>query len=541
MDVLGIQPLGEWERNQVISGGQILLWDDAVHERLESKQLYFWRLAFSPRYSREKVFENLAHFYEQAEITSYVVYETLGDFDLLLRVWAPRVHNAEELELLLRQSLEGCYLWNLNYLACKTEFHFSNNDEAAERPSARALERVGVPAIDLVNQYNEQQWRRHLDPDATAGSPIECPAELDGLLESGALCSIPLDTRGIRMFVTFDHPRQPLRPETRKWVVGQIRRKCDEIRQYWQGLTERTDSGEEIEIQPPNISIYAGAGSMTDFFVMARAPHKHFHAFVRQLIYGIRETGIDTQYEMRPYTHVIADRMFSEFKEHRKVSAEAGDIADLVQKDENESLELKATIATNFRSLIAANRREADPLMMDEVVKTVCGFLNSPKGGTLIIGVLEVRRELEKARDPGRYLEVLREDYGYKWDGGGGDEPPPNAVIGIGVDLDPGPISDPDAYDRYLRDTLKSRISPNPGPWLQIEIVELEGKKICLIWVRPGDRWFYAKVGSPQQEEFFVREGASTPALAGAESDLYKQAYPRGLPSTSEPPGHSRE
>jgi hypothetical protein len=532
MDVSGIQPLGEWERNQVASGGEVLLWNDAVHEGLESKQLYFWRLAFSPRYSREKVFENLAHFYEQAKITSYVVYETLGDFDLLLRVWAPRVYNAEELELLLRQSLEGCYLWNLNYLACKTEFHFSDNDEEAERASSRTLEGVGVPVIDLVNQFNEQQWRRHLNPDAMPDPPVERPEEIEELIESHALRSIPLDTRGIRMFVTFDHPRQPLRPETRRWVVRQIRSKCDEIRQYWQGLTERTDAGEEVEIRPPNISIYAGAGSMTDFFVMARAPHKHFHAFVRQLIYGIRETGIDALYEMRPYTHVIADRMFSEFKEHREVSAEAGDIAELVQKDENESLELKATIATNFRSLVAANRREADPLMMDEVVKTVCGFLNS-RGGTLIIGVLEVRRELEKAKDPERYLGILRTEFGYPWDGEGGKEPPPNAVIGIEVDLDPGPLGDADEYERHLRDTLRTRISPNPGPWLQIEIEKLGEKRICLIWVRPGDRWFYAAVGDPQREEFFVREGASTPALSGAESDLYKQAYPRGLPTSN--------
>lgn len=539
MEILGVQPLGEWERNQVVSGGEVLLWDDAVHEGLESKQLYFWRLAFSPRYSREKVFENLTHFYEQAEVTSYVVYETLGDFDLLLRVWAPRAHNAEELELLLRQSLEGCYLWNLNYLACKTEFHFTSNGEGGKRPSASMLEGVGVPMIDLVNQYNGRQWARQLELDAPTDAP-ERPVQIEELVESGVLRSIPLDTRGIRMFVTFDHPRQPLRPETRKWVVGQILRKCEEIRQYWLGLTERSDTGDEVEIQPPNISIYAGAGSMTDFFVMARAPHKHFHAFVRQLIYGIRETGIDTQYEMRPYTHVIADRMFSEFKEHRMVSADAGDIGELVQRNESESLELKATIATNFRSLVAANRRDADPLMMDEVVKTVCGFLNSPRGGTLVIGVLEVRRELENAKDPERYVEMLRERFGYVWDQDGEEAvSPPNAVIGIDLDLDPGPIRDLDEYERHLRDTLKSRISPKPGPWMRVEIEAIDEKRVCLIWVRPGDRWFYAKVGSPQREEFFVREGASTPALSGAESDLYKQAYPRGLGSATEPPGQA--
>jgi hypothetical protein len=512
-------------------GGEVLIWDDAIHERFESRQLYFWRLSFAPRYPRKEIFDALDRFYEQAEITSYVVYETLGDFDLLLRVWAPRAYVAEDLELLLRQNLQRCYLWNLNYLACKTELHFSDGEINCERPSAELLETVGNPLINLVNHYNDSQWRRHSRKDLTDEPPPTRPAEIEPLLANGSLRPIPLDTRGIRMFITFDHPRQPFRAETRRRVVKDIKGKCEEIRKRWEEKEEVLESGEVRNIPPPNISIYAGGGSMTDFLVMARAPHGHFHAFVSDLVFGLREIELDELYEMRPYTHVISDRMFSDFKEHRAVAADAGDIAKLVGEEESESLEFKATLATNFRSLVAVNRRERDPEMLDEVVKAVCGLLNSPRGGTLVIGVLEVKRELEKVKDPERYLKVLEEEFDYSPAvDEEGQRSFPNAVVGVEVDLDPGLFPDLDRYVGHLRDSLKTRISPIPWPWLTIEVKEVRGKKVCLVWVRPGDVWFYAKTGDSQVVEFFVREGASTPAYPGAESDLYKRAHPRELP-----------
>ncbi|HEX6601671.1 MAG TPA: hypothetical protein VF030_03435, partial [Solirubrobacterales bacterium] len=96
-----------------------------------------------------------------------------------------------------------------------------------------------------------------------------------------------------------------------------------------------------------------------------------------------------------------------------------------------------------------------------------------------------------------------------------------------------GHYSDADDYVRHLGDVLKSHISPNPWPWLRIEIEEIDDRRICLVRVRPGDVWFYAKVNGSSQEEFFVRQGASTPALSGAEADLYKRVYQRIAPFTT--------
>src|SRR5436305_333564 len=84
---------------------EILIWNDAVHERVESAHLYFWRLSFGFDYDRDSIFEHLAQFYRKANINSYVAYETLGDYDVLIRMWVPRTYIAEEIENALRDAL----------------------------------------------------------------------------------------------------------------------------------------------------------------------------------------------------------------------------------------------------------------------------------------------------------------------------------------------------------------------------------------------------------------------------------------------------
>ena len=53
-----------------------------------------------------------------------------------------------------------------------------------------------------------------------------------------------------------------------------------------------------------------------------------------------------------------------------------------------------------------------EPLLV-ACLKTVCGLLNSPDGGTLVIGVLEVEREMERG-EASRLLKWLADKFGYQ-------------------------------------------------------------------------------------------------------------------------------
>ena len=310
---------------------EVLLWNDRVHERDESSQLYFWRLSFAPDYNRDSIFASLGTFYEQAGITAYVAYETLGDFDLLLRLWVPRRFIPDEIENLLRDILRADSLWDVNYLACRTDLHHAGLPRTSfALENAPAL--VSDAMVSSINDFN----RRQMD-----GELVVRPPGASSLLQQGVLIPVRLDTRGIRFYIVFDRPHRAT-PAARKEILRRLLEKCESLRSEWAALLP--------DGPPSQISVYSGAGTMSDYLVLARAPHGHFHNFVRAMVIGLRAIGLE-QYQMRPYTYVLADEMFSGFQEQRTTVASAGFSEEQLFAPEDSSLELKATFATNLRRL----------------------------------------------------------------------------------------------------------------------------------------------------------------------------------------------
>jgi hypothetical protein len=508
---------------------EILIWKDFIHERVESTRLSIWRLGFAPKYPRDKIFEALRRFYDEMEINAFVAYETLGDFDLLLRLWIPKEYLLDDVELRLRQALEGCNLYGINYIACHTADHHAEDGPCDIQAAVDLVRSVEDDDLRAINDYNRAQAEAAVQVDEKfyAEEPIDDlpdiqrPTAANELLKAGALMSVPAAKRGIRFFVIFDHPRQPFRPETRDLTLEKLRTKCCEVRKKW---SRGSDSSKF-----PQISIYEGNGTMSDFIVMARAPHGHFHGFVRDIVLGLREVDLDVLFEMRPYTHVIADRMFCDFQEARLLREALEPVDEnTIQQEEDETLEFKATLSTDFRSYMATGKRERKSARVDDVVKAVCGLLNSPRPGRLVIGVLEVRREIEKRSDPSGYLEQLVEEFDYEFDP---EKVPavPNALIGIEFEfVQSSPLRDSDAYIGFLRDKLHAQIDPNPFPWTRIESVQIGERHVCVIATRPADVWFWGTIGDDKRESFFVREAASTRSYTGMESELYRRAHPRG-------------
>jgi hypothetical protein len=491
---------------------EVLIWDDFVHETQELARLYFWRLSFSPSYDHDTIFEKLRGVYSTLGITSYIAYETLGDYDLLLRMWVPRNIGPEEIDQQIWLALKDCKLWNINYLACRTEMHWSDST----KPKVEA-EGWPDPYDSIIRDVNEFNRMQVVTQEAQSRTP-----GITDLVERGVLIPIPTDTRGIRFFITFDHPRSAFNRGQRKRALSSIVTKCNEVGDAW--------CAKKLKVGNPQISVYEGAGTMSEFLVMARAPHGRFHEFVHDLTDGLRSAGLDELFDMRPYTHVMADEMFSEFAEQRPV-IENTDFDFAV--DEDESVEFKATFALNFRSYMAVDRQDEDEKMIAIVVRTVCGLLNSPGGGVLVIGILEVRRELERLKtDKLEYLRKLQERFGYVGSFAGEDAvipaDLPNAVIGIAAEVGVDRLfPDSDKYVGRLTEALRTGIKPNPWPWLTVAFPQADGKTVCMVKARPADVWFYAKSPEGKHEEFHVREATSTRLLVGIESDDYKSAHPR--------------
>jgi hypothetical protein len=491
----------------------VLLWHDKIHETQDAARLYFWRLSFSPSYERDAILDRLRRFFREVGVASHTIYETLGEYDLLIRMWVPRSIEHDELELKIWQALKELKLWNISYLSCRTERHWANF-EAAAAVKSEDWPQPNDPVVKEVSEFNQSQARGAMRPR----SP-----QIETLIAKGVLRAVPTDTRGIRFFITFDHPRLPFNPGNRRIAINAITGACDAVLAKW---AER-----KLDVPGPQISMYEGMGTMTDFLVMARSPHPYFHEFVDDLLQRLRGAGLDGLFDMRPYTHVIADRMFKNFAEERVNPADQLPGPIDIQSDEAESLEFKATLALNVREFLTKGNREPDPRMIHGVVRGVCGLLNSPRGGTLVIGVLETRRELERAKDKIGYLDALHEHFAYEVaETTDPDSSFPNALLGVEAEIGDGlPFADRDAFLNRLTEALRSNIRPNPWAFLRAEIRAIGDKHVCVVAVKPGDTWFYALSLDGKHEEFFVREAGTTRAYSGAESDLFKGANPRGL------------
>jgi len=530
--------------------GQVFVWHDDVHEVLERCRLSFWRLAFVPDYPRREVLETLSDFYKDFGIESHIAYETLGDFDLLLRLWIPKLHNADEIEDAFRERLN---LYNVRFLVVRHYSHWSGD---APPPSSAQLDAIDDRVVVAVNKYNEQEaarfdaWLSRSDSGITTlgtgqagASGLEPPSSPEGvaeLVDQRILTPIPLSTRGVRFFVTFDKPNVPFRPPERETALDDIRKLCEQVRGKW---AARDPAG-----IAPQVSLYDGTGTMNEFLVLARAPYGYFHRFARDLVFGLHGIGLDRSFHMRPYTHVLADEMFSEFREYRPPRFDDADVkltAEDLMRDESDSREYKASFAIDFRTLVTANRRDEKRERKQDIAKAVCGLLNSETGGRLIIGVLEVRREITSYSRPSLLLEWLREEMGYEWPAGAETVANyarlPNAIVGIDEELiaHGGPIKDEEAFRNDVSQILLDWLTPAPGPYFRAETLKVGARAICVVSVRPSQTWHYARYSDEDPGTFYVRQGAATRPYDGYQADLYKDATPRGE-GQGQPRGGSR-
>jgi len=129
-----------------------------------------------------------------------------------------------------------------------------------------------------------------------------------------------------------------------------------------------------------------------------------------------------------------------------------------------------------------------------EVWKSVGGFLNSHIGGTLFIGV----------RDD-KSIRGLEDDYSVTKPGRKGQDPR-------------------DAWMLFIVDLLTARFGKWVVSCITVRILELDGKDICRVDVRPAPRAAWAKEGKQDDdlnEVFYLRASASTHRLPPTQAIEY--------------------
>lgn len=184
----------------------------------------------------------------------------------------------------------------------------------------------------------------------------------------------------------------------------------------------------------------------------------------------------------------VKDAALAEFRKAEarvKRDEREGEIRRLIKGGESSELEFKSTARWDIK------QNKPNPALEQVVVKTVAAFLNSERGGTLLLGV-----------DDDSNVLGLKPDYKMF-----------------------GKQNSRDAYENFLTTLLLNNLGKDATPLFSIAFHHIGGEDVVRINVKPAPKPFFVKDGNA--EHLYIRAGNSTRLLTTKEAiDYCKIRFP---------------
>lgn len=456
------------------------VWHPELHWQT-GERLFFVRLYFEPVYP--EVREALKDELEKLEINSFHVYELVGSYDLIVRVWfAGNVHD-------LMAALKLPEVRSSDYMEVRRihEHWVLADAELDAKPQLEDL------TPDLVERLNREMHEEN-GPD------------LSRYVRGGIIAPIRAQ-EGVKFFVS---------------VLASIGNSTS-INFNDVLLDDVSEILEEAGDVLTGRSIYAGDG-FGRMLLMGRFPSERYFEFMDKVVLQLNNKKMRMLFSARTLTAFGATSqplLGRDMLDVKKVASAVGrpleltqgardeaseDLEVLLERGEGQYVEVKASAFLNFDRLV----QQATPSWSDlrpELVKAVCGLLNQRdhRRSTLIVGAVESNRYRQWLDE---YKEDLAEIGGF-------------TILGLEED---NPSGDWDLYQRRLADSLASAIEPSPLPYMTIALEQhAEGdvrKKVMRIVLTPSGKPFYERDGG----KLWVRQGAQAKDLKGREHDEFVQS-----------------
>jgi hypothetical protein len=154
--------------------------------------------------------------------------------------------------------------------------------------------------------------------------------------------------------------------------------------------------------------------------------------------------------------------------------SESVNLEELRRIGEGELVEFKSTLRMNLHT------QQTDPRMELAVLRTIAGFLNGPKGGTLIIGIAD--------------------------DG-----------MPVGIEADG--FTNEDKMHLHLDNLIRGRIGGQFALYIHPRFEDFEGERVLVVECKPARSPVFVSNGNDHL--FYIRTGASTSQLTGSDMQEY--------------------
>lgn len=162
------------------------------------------------------------------------------------------------------------------------------------------------------------------------------------------------------------------------------------------------------------------------------------------------------------------------------------DLPNIIRQGEGPFLEFKSTLRWDLAEA-RVNRA-----LEQVVLKTVAGFLNSPRGGTLLIGVAD-----------------------------NGD------IIGLENDYQTLKKTNQDGFEQALMTAVSAHLGADICPFIHVLFHVIDAKAVCRVIISPSSRPVFLEQGNTPR--FFARTGGGTRELNVQEALAYVPGrWPRG-------------
>lgn len=457
------------------------MWHPRIHERWADEELIFWRLAFFPAYRRDHIVSAIRSVMEGQEVSSYVVYETLGAFDLFLSTWLP-TESVDEFEAELNHALEGEALQLLEPFAVTRllrHWLWGDGEGSLREPSAEVL---------------AQRWDAGMI--ARANRDGLSPREKTASEESNVIASASETAEGIPFIIAVSSAPYSLVVGARGYLARHLL-----------SLLGEYDIEEGALYEGSGFGIYVLTGTVKT---------ENFH-LIPEISGAVNTLAEQQTLTARPFTHICVKVIDYADSLRGDAGDEGTGIADLLDSPPSHDLEFEPSVALDWRTWLSGEdaKPSADEAVVDDgLIKTVVGMLNAD-GGRVVVGALAGDLPL-----PGG---LLRDSQKLK------RFPRVGNFVCVGVDQEYGE-GGWDSFQLQLRDWLASKIDPAPIGACGIRRYSVDGVDMCVIDVEPRrSTWYYRNLGPAQPVRFYIRDEARTVALAGSTADAYKQSRPRSL------------
>jgi hypothetical protein len=486
-------------------------WHPAVHERWGEERLHFWFLKYRSIYDRSRYVKQLETLFMKLGIRSYTIYELIGGYDLLVRVWVPHT---------VRTTALADQLYGLEKVVEADQFkvqdtyrHWPWRERNGGGYGIRKPEPLDIDAgplrSDLVALNGASNHVSLLEQNGNGGPPSRrrpTRKELSELFrryeQANLLVRPRYRNRGIKFGVLVSSQRG--NPEQLSIITSEISEKVDKA-------CRRGTLNEA--------SLYFGQGLENGrYFILARVPYLRYHEVNDWLLAPInRLMGIVAT---RTVTYGISTPGWVAHREtiaipDLKPQAVPDDPVEMLSWEESQTFEVKGSGLFDLDGWIKRDECVDEEKIIKVLARAVVALLNSG-GGIVLLGALEEEKYPEasdKHKRLGNYESLRIGNY-----------------LCIGIDREMKKRGGWDPYVRHLRQKLLKHIRGSSEFWVEpfqkrvVTCPDGRRRTLLAIPIVQPDEWFYL-----DDDAFIVRRGPATSRLRGKEmTDYMRVLGPRG-------------